>query len=120
METRVIIVSEKKSNKSDNTVWAVAIAGEEKPKAFCKSAYKAMRFAFLLKVQTGLNISDNCLCRLSFECAKRRAAIAADVQGKMEMVAESHRVENVLAQPEEKPAKKQRKPRAKKNSVKAR
>jgi len=33
MEAKVIIVSSVKSNKSDNKVWAVAITGEEQPKA---------------------------------------------------------------------------------------
>ena len=47
MEAKVIIVSSVKSNKSDNKVWAVAITGEQQPQAHCKSAYKAMRFAFL-------------------------------------------------------------------------
>lgn len=120
MEARVIIVSAQKSNKSENTVWAVAITGEEQPQAFCKSAYKAMRFAFLLKKRTGLNISDNCLSRLSKEVAERKAAMAAKVQEKIEDFAESHSVDNVLAMKpepkEEQPKKKARKPRAKKNA----
>ena len=49
MEKREIIVSVVKSNQSDNNVWAVAITGDEQPSAHCKSAYKAMRFMFLLK-----------------------------------------------------------------------
>ena len=49
MEAKVIIVTEVKSNKSENNVWMVAITGEEQGKAYCKSPYKAMRFAFLLK-----------------------------------------------------------------------
>lgn len=121
MEARVIIVSAKKSNKSENTVWAVAITGEENPQAYCKSAYKAMRFAFLLKKQTGLNISDNCLSRLSQEIAGQKAAKAAEVKEKVEEFCESHSVDNVLAQQPEPQAeqlkpKKQRKPRAKKNA----
>ena len=78
MEAKVIIVSAQKSNKSENTVWAVAITGEEKAQAFCKSAYKAMRFAFMLKKRTGLNISDNCLSRLSKEIAEQKADKAAE------------------------------------------
>ena len=40
MEARVIIISAQKSNKSENTVWAVAVTGDHYPKAYCKSAYK--------------------------------------------------------------------------------
>ena len=86
MEAKVIIVSAQKSNKSENTVWAVAITGEEKAQAFCKSAYKAMRFAFMLKKRTGLNISDNCLSRLSKEIAGQKSAKAAEMQEKVQEV----------------------------------
>ena len=126
MEARVIIISSMKSNKSENTVWAVAITGEEQPQAYCKSAYKAMRFAFLLKKRTGLNISDNCLSRLSQDIKELKAARAAEVQEKVEVFCESHSVDNVLAQhtepkaekpqAEEKP-KRQRKPRSTKKSA---
>ena len=97
MEARVIIASAKKSNKSENTVWAVAITGEKKPQAYCKSAYKAMRFAYLLKKRTSLNISENCLARLSQEIAGQKAAKAAEVKEVVEEFIESHSVDNVLA-----------------------
>ena len=74
MEKREIIVSVVKSNKSDNNVWAVAINGEEQPSAHCKSAYKAMRFMFFLKKQTGLYIADESLAQLSAEIARVKAA----------------------------------------------
>lgn len=118
MEARVIIVSSQKSNRSENTIWTVAITGEQKPKAYCKSAYKAMRFAFLLKQQTGLYISENCLARLSHEVAATKAARAAEVKERVQKFAEEHSVDNVLAQqpePQAQQPKKQRKPRAKKN-----
>ena len=76
METREIIVSQVKSNQSNNNVWAVAITGDEQPSAHCKSAYKAMRFMFLLKKQTGLYISGECLAQLSQEIARVKAAQA--------------------------------------------
>lgn len=124
MEARVIIVSAQKSNKSENTVWAVAITGEENPQAFCKSAYKAMRFAFMLKKRTGLNISDNCLSRLSQEVAGQKAARAAEVKKVVKVFCEEHSVDNALAQkpepqaeqPKEEKPKRQRKPRAKKSA----
>ena len=68
--------------------------------AFCNSAYKAMRFAFMLKKRTGLNISDNCLSRLSQETAGQKSAKAAEmqekVQEKVEESCEEHSVDNVL------------------------
>lgn len=122
MEAKVIIVSSVKSNKSNHNVWAVAVTGEEQPTAYCKSAYKAMRFAFMLKKRTGFNISENCLSYLSFVIAKQKAAKAAAVKEVVEEIAESHSVDNVLAQKpepkaeqEEKP-KKQRKQRTKKSA----
>lgn len=105
MEAKVIIISVVKSNKSENNVWAVGITGEEQEQAYCKSAYKAMRFAFMLKKQTGFYIDDASLKALSEEIAKQKAEAAA----KAEQPAEQE------AQPEaEEPKKKQRKPRTKK------
>ena len=78
MEKREIIVSVVKSNKSDNNVWAVSITGEDQPSAHCKSAYKAMRFMFLLKKQTGLYIADESLALLSSEIALHKAEQAAE------------------------------------------
>ena len=112
MEAKYIIVSIVKSNNSENNVWAVAITGEEKPEGYCKSAYKAMRFAFLLKKRTGVNIDDESLKSLSHEIAEQKAK-NAEAQEKLAEVAqefvESHSVDKVL---EEKP-KKARKPRKK-------
>ena len=68
MEKREIIASIVKSNNSDNNVWAVSITGDEQPSAHCKTAYKAMRFMFLLKKQTGLYIAAESLVQLSAGC----------------------------------------------------
>jgi len=83
MEANVIIAASAKSNKSNNNVWVVFISGKEQEKMYCKNAYKAMRFAFLLKKRTGLNISDNCLTRLSHEItlAKKENQEAAKAKG---------------------------------------
>lgn len=120
MEAKVIFVSIVKSNKSDNKVWTVAVTGEEKSTAFCKSAYKAMRFAFLLKKRTGGFISKKSISLLSEGIKEEKAAKAAAVQEAAQEIAESHSVDNILAQPEEvkaeEPKKKERKPRAKKNA----
>ena len=109
MEAKVIIVSEVKSNKSENNVWMVAITGEEQEQAYCKSAYKAMRFAFLLKKQTGFYIEDASLKSLSEEIARQKAESAAEVEVPEEQQAQP--------EAEEKPKKRGRKPRAKKEQA---
>ena len=103
MEAKVIIVTVVKSNKSENNVWMVAITGEEQGQAYCKSAYKAMRFAFKLKKQTGFYIEDASLKALSAEIALLKAAAEAEAEKPAEQE----------PQAEAKP-KKQRKPRTKK------
>ena len=102
MEAKVIIVTEVKSNKSENNVWMVAITGEEQGQAYCKSPYKAMRFAFMLKKQTGFRIEDASLKALSEEIAKEKASAESEAEKPAEQE----------VQTEEKP-KKQRKPRKK-------
>ena len=110
MEAKVIIVSVEKSNKSENNVWAVAITGEEQKQAYCKSAWKAMKFAFMLKKQTGFYIEDESLHMLSEEIAKQKAEAAAKAE------AEKPAEQEVQPEAEAKP-KKARKPRAKKAQV---
>ena len=110
MEAKVIIISVVKSNKSENNVWAVGITGEEQEQAYCKSAYKAMRFAFLLKKQTGLYIDDASLKALSEEIAKQKAEAAAEAEQPAEQEAQPEAEEPKA----EEPKKKQRKPRTKK------
>jgi outer membrane biosynthesis protein TonB len=112
MEAKVIIVSVVKSNKSENNVWAVAITGEEQKQAYCKSAWKAMKFAFLLKKQTGFYIEDNSLHMLSEEIARKKAAAAA---AEAEQPVEQEVQPEAEQQPEaEAKPKKARKPRTKK------
>ena len=110
MEAKVIIVSVVKSNKSENNVWAVGITGEEQEQAYCKSAYKAMRFAFLLKKQTGFYIDDASLKALSEEIAKQKAEASAEAEQPAEQEAQPEAEEPKA----EEPKKKQRKPRTKK------
>ena len=110
MEAKVIIVSIVKSNKSENNVWAVGITGEEQEQAYCKSAYKAMRFAFMLKKQTGLYIDDASLKALSEEIAKQKAEASAEAEQPAEQEAQPEAEEPKA----EEPKKKQRKPRTKK------
>jgi hypothetical protein len=82
----------------------VGITGEEQEQAYCKSAYKAMRFAFMLKKQTGFYIDDASLKALSEEIAKQKAEASAEQEAQPE--AEEPKAEE--------PKKKQRKPRTKK------
>jgi hypothetical protein len=110
MEAKVIIISVVKSNKSENNVWAVGITGEEQEQAYCKSAYKAMRFAFMLKKQTGFYIDDASLKALSEEIAKQKAEAAAKAEQPAEQEAQPEAEEPKA----EEPKKKQRKPRTKK------
>ena len=110
-----ILVANVHSNKSDNMVWAVYAQGNEQATAYCKSPYKAMRMAFLLKKQTGLYISDICLARLSLEIRKLKEAamspeqVAAKehVDELVEEFIEEHSVDKVLAKADEEQAKAQ-------------
>ena len=112
MEAKNIIITVVKSNKSENNVWAVGITGEEQEQAYCKSAYKAMKFAFLLKKQTGFYIEDDSLKMLSEEIARQKAAVAA-AEGEQPAEAPAEEPQEVQPEAEAKP-KKQRKPRTKK------
>ena len=112
MEAKVIIVSVEKSNKSENNVWAVAITGEEQKQAYCKSAWKAMKFAFMLKKQTGLYIEDASLHMLSEEIAKQKAEAAAKAEKQAEQEVQPE--QQPEAEAEVKKEKKARKPRTKK------
>ena len=119
--TNSIFVSSVRSNKSENNVWAVYVQGQEENKSYCKSAYKAMRYAFYLKKLTGCRIADNSLAILSMEIKRiKEAALTAEqkaakehVDEAVEQFVEEHSVDNGLAKDEEKP-KKQRKSRSKK------
>lgn len=72
----LILITSGKINNATAHIWVVSISGDNDSRVYCKSPYKAMRYAFLLKKRTGLNISDNCLCRVSHEIARNKAAAA--------------------------------------------
>lgn len=120
-----ILVSNVRSNKSDNNVWAVYVQGQEENKSYCKSPYKAMRYAFFLKKLTGYRIADNSLALLSLEIKRQKeAAMTAEqkaakehIEEVVEQFVEEHSVDNVLAKADEEKkqkATKKRKPAAKK------
>lgn len=115
--TNSILVSNVRSNKSENMVWAVYVQGNEQEKCYCKSPYKAMRYAFYLKKQTGLYISDICLARLSLEIKRiKEASLTPEqieakerIDEAVEQFVEEHSVDNVLAKDDEAKAKGKRK-----------
>lgn len=73
----LILITSGKISEATAHIWVVSISGDNTSRVYCKSPYKAMRYAFLLKKRTGLNISDNCLCRVSQEIARSKAPATA-------------------------------------------
>ena len=128
--SNVILAAKANSGKSTNNVWVVYTSDNSSDKMYCTSAYKAMRLAFLLKKRLGLNISDNCLARLSQEIAKAKdsasrvqntsslecSAEAQPVLSKGATAPTAQEVQKLEPAPvEEKPKKKRgRKPKAEK------
>lgn len=51
-----ILVKTEKSNRSENDVWVVSTQSYKKK--YCRNALMALRYAFLLKKQTGRRIAD--------------------------------------------------------------
>lgn len=73
----LILITSGKISEATAHIWVVSISGDNASRVYCKSPYKAMRYAFLLKKRTGLNISDNCLCRVSHEIARSKVPATA-------------------------------------------
>ena len=123
---KATIIAQQYTTKNNVQGWIVGITGESKARMFLRTAKKAMGYMFILKNQTGLQISDNCLQRLSFQIKEERREEEIikiqtverwmqEADNKIEAVAAQQRMEMKA----EKPAKKQRKPRQKKNTVSA-
>ena len=98
----ILITSGKKSEATAH-IWVVSIDGRPASKVYCKSPYKAMRYAFLLKKRTGLNISDNCLTRVSYEIARAKAAATAPADVPMEVNVDEPLIPKAAAKPKKKP-----------------
>ena len=121
-----IIVAQQYTTKMGIQGWAVGITGERKFRMFLRTAKKAMGYMFILKLQTGLNISDNCLQRLSFAHKEEKSLrTLQEEQERIELskkimdmadakIDEEMKKEAAKQRKEEKEAKKQR--RTKKNS----
>lgn len=52
-----ILVKTEKSNRSENNVWVVSTRSYHKK--YCRNALTALRYAFMLKKQTGRRIADD-------------------------------------------------------------
>ena len=70
MEARMIIVSQVKSNRSESMVWQVSINNEQQGMQHCKSPLKALRYAFILKKQTGVQIANETIEFLKSEISR--------------------------------------------------
>ncbi len=97
------------SNRSNNNVWAVYVTGDEQNTTFCRNAFTAMKFCYILKERTGHYIAQESINILSKEIARIKAlrqtaeekAKAEAIQEKVEEFCEEHSVDNVLAKAEE-------------------
>ncbi len=120
MEARVIIATIAKTTRENNKIWSVAIEGEEQPKGYCKGAYKAMRFCFLLKKQNeGTNISEECLQLLSEAIKEEKAQKAEEGKEKQPEVAQESSEEQGAGAGQaeaEQPAEKVEKPKRKRKA----
>ena len=108
----ILITSGKKSEATAH-IWVVSIDGRPHSKVYCKSPYKAMRYAFLLKKRTGLNISDNCLTRVSHEIARAKAAATAPADEPIEVNVDEPLIPPAAPKPTKKPARKRTAKKAK-------
>ena len=102
------LVAVHKPTKNTNNVWLVYIPGQNEGRQFCKSAFSAMKYMFILKARTGANISDNCLQRLSFEIARIKAAGKAKIEAIAEEIAAQYDAKPLLEQPAKPKAKRGR------------
>lgn len=63
MEKQVIVAEMVQSNQSNNQVWHVHVTNTDNPElqGYCKTAFSAMRLAFIIKQRSGFYISDSTL-----------------------------------------------------------
>jgi hypothetical protein len=65
----------------NKNLWVVSILENDSVRKYCKSAYSAMRYMFLLQSSSAdFYISDNCLQRLSFEIALNKRELACRIR----------------------------------------
>ena len=66
-----ILVKTEKSNRSENNVWVVSTRSYKKK--YCRNALTALRYAFILKKQTGRRIADEAFDRMMSEIKNRKS-----------------------------------------------
>ena len=82
----------------NKNLWVVSKLENDSVRKYCKSAYSAMRYMFLLQsLSADLYISDNCLQRLSFEIALNRRAMARSIQLHVLEIARVYDMNRVLS-----------------------
>jgi len=122
MEKQVIVAEMVQSNKSENQVWFVHVTGSSQPEhqGYCKKAYSALQFCFILKARTQLSIDDATVETLkAFYAEHEREARWAKINARKE--AEAKAQENAeeadaeQQQEPEQPKKRGRKPGSRKN-----
>ena len=62
-----ILVKTEKSNRSENNVWVVST------RSYCRNALMALRYAFILKKQTGRRIAQDAFDSLIREIRSKNA-----------------------------------------------
>ena len=82
----------------NNNLWVVSILENDSVRKYCRSAYSAMRYMFLLQSSSvDLYISDNCLQRLSCEIALNRRAKAKKIQQHIIAIADKYNINKILS-----------------------
>lgn len=66
-----ILVKTEKSNRSENNVWVVSTRSYRKK--YCRNALMALRYAFILKKQTGRRIAQDAFDSLIREIRSKNA-----------------------------------------------
>lgn len=85
-----ILVKTEKSNRSENNVWVVSTRSYKKK--YCRNAFTALRYAFILKKQTGRRIADDAFQTLIG--AVRQRKMSRNVNGASSEVPQSETQES--------------------------
>lgn len=73
-----ILVKTEKSNRSENNVWVVSTRSYKKK--YCRNALTALRYAFILKKQTGRRIAEAAFENLMAGVKARKSETQESVQ----------------------------------------
>ncbi len=121
MKNQAIVAEFVKSNNSDNMVWHVYVTESDSPEqqGFCKKAYSALQFCFILKARTGVAINNDTVQMLKkYYAENEREARWARIQAQKEAEAKAEQPAEEAPEQEqpkeEQPKKRGRKPGARK------